>query len=70
MKPCCEKTILRYLKKHRDVAVCDGCRALLLAYGVPRDAEEARRELTEKGVPFERHAHGPLQVIIKERTEK
>ena len=30
----------RYIKKQRDVATCDGCGRLLLAYGNPRDLED------------------------------
>lgn len=60
----------RYIKKQRDVATCDGCGQLLLAYGNPRDLEETKKALTAQGVPFEVEAFSHLQVIAKPRLKK
>jgi len=60
----------RYLKKHRDVATCDGCRDLLLAYGNERDFEETKKALTAQGTPFEVETFGMLHVIAKPRLKK
>ncbi len=70
MKPCCLNSMTRYLKKHRDVATCDGCGYLLLAYADPRDFEETRKALTTQGTPFEVETLGPLKVIGKPRFKK
>ena len=35
MDGCCEAEARRSLKKHRDVAVCNGCERLLLAWDNP-----------------------------------
>jgi hypothetical protein len=60
----------RYLKKHRDVATCDGCGRLLMAYGNERDFEETKKALTGRGMPFEVETFGILRVISKPRLKK
>jgi len=60
----------RYIKKHRDVASCDGCGRLLMAYGNERDFEETKKALTAQGMPFEIHPMGKLHVIVKPRLKK
>jgi hypothetical protein len=67
MKPCCRSSVQAYLKKHRDVATCDGCGHLLLAYGNQRDFEEAEKALSGQGIPFETEQRGSLQILIKPR---
>jgi hypothetical protein len=70
MKPCCRSSIKAYLKKHRDVAICDGCGHLLLAYGNQRDFKEAEKALANQGIPFETEQHGPLSILIKPRQKR
>jgi ribosomal protein L34E len=60
----------RYIKKHRDVATCDGCGHLLMAYGNERDFEETKKALTSRAVPFDSEPFGTLQVISKPRLKK
>jgi len=67
MKPCCSSSAQAYLKKHRDVATCDGCGHLLLAYGNQRDFKEAEKALSSQGIPFETEQRGSLQILIKSR---
>lgn len=67
MKPCCASEAGRSLKQHRDVATCDVCGRLLLAYGTDRDFESSIEELTRHGVPFEAGESGGLRVIAKAR---
>jgi hypothetical protein len=69
MKPCCQASIKSYLKKHRDVAICDGCGRLLLAYGNQRDFIEAEKTLASQGIPFETERHGALHVLVKPRKK-
>ena len=70
MKSCCLESIKKYLSKHRDVATCDGCGALLLAYGNERDLEAMKQALGAQGVPYEVESHGKLTVIGKPRAEE
>ena len=71
MKPCCNASAQRYLKKARSVATCDGCGYLLMAYSDARDLDEVKKALTAQGTPFEEEAIGGLQVIAKPRhTQK
>lgn len=65
MKPCCLESIKKYISKHRDVATCDGCGALLLAYGNERDLEAMKQVLGAQGVPYEVEVCGKLTVIGK-----
>lgn len=70
MNPCCPQSMKRFIKKHRDVATCDGCGNLLMAYGNERDFEETKKALTAQGMPFEVGTFGTLQVISKPRLKK
>jgi len=65
---CCRTSAQRLLKKHRDVAMCDGCGMLLLAYGNDRDYDETRKALAAHGTPFGTMTQGTLRVIAKPRT--
>lgn len=67
MKPCCEKEA-RALERHRDVATCDTCGALLLAYGNDRDFERTLEELTQHGVEHETITIGKLRIVAKTRA--
>jgi hypothetical protein len=68
MKSCCLAEARRSLRKHRDVAVCDDCGRLLLAYANERDFESTLSELTRHGIAFETAIEGPLQIVAKPRT--
>ena len=68
LSPCCQTSAKRYLKRHRDVATCDTCKMLLLAYGNDRDYEETRKALTEQGTPFATSEQGTLKIIVKPRA--
>jgi hypothetical protein len=70
LKSCCLAEARKSLKRPRDVATCDECGSLLLAYGNTRDFESTIEELTRHGVPFESEpppAAGGLAVIAKQR---
>ena len=69
MKSCCASEARRSLKRHRDVATCDTCGALLLAYGNPIDFERTKKELEAHGVTYECERFGDLDVIAKTRTD-
>ncbi len=68
--PCCQASAKRYLKRHRDVATCDTCKMLLLAYGNDQDYDEARKALTEQGTAFVTAGQGALKIIAKPRANK
>jgi hypothetical protein len=65
---CCRTSAQRLLKKHRDVAMCDECGMLLLAYGNDQDYDETRKALAAQGTPFGTMRQGTLRVIAKPRT--
>jgi hypothetical protein len=65
---CCRTSAQRLLKKHRDVAMCDGCGMLLLAYGNDQDYDETRKALAAQGTLFGTMMQGTLRVIAKPRT--
>ena len=65
---CCRTTAEQYLRRHRDVATCDGCGRLLLAYGNTQDFDETSRALVEQGIPFATERRGALRIIAKPRT--
>lgn len=65
MKPCCEKEIKRSIKKHRDVAVCDGCQNLILAYGNDTDFQKTVQGLEKSKITFETTTANLLKIVIK-----
>lgn len=71
MKACCLKEARKSLKRPREVATCDECGSLLLAYGSERDFLSAIDELTRHGVAFESapgDVTGGLAIVAKART--
>jgi hypothetical protein len=67
LRDCCQREADQNLKRHRAVAVCDGCGQLLLAYGNETDFDRTVEELSELGVDFQTGSRGKLLVISKER---
>jgi hypothetical protein len=65
--PCCQDEADKNLRKHRAVAVCEGCGQLLLAYGNDGDFDLTVEELTDLEVAFQTGSRGKLRVISKER---
>lgn len=67
MKDCCLAEARKSLKRHRDIATCDACGALLLAYGNARDFEATLAELARHEVRSETAEIGKLKVVAKAR---
>lgn len=67
---CCRAAAQRYLRKHRDVATCDACGRLLLAYGNERDYDETCRALAEQGIGYAAEQRGTLRIVAKPRAGK
>ena len=70
LDPCCLESARRDLRRHRDVATCDRCRRLLLAYGNDRDYDETQRALTAQRATWATSRVGTLRVISKTRAER
>ena len=68
LDPCCRAAAERSLRKSRDVAVCDGCGRLLLAWDDAAEQEKTRAELTRHGVAFSEGEVNGLYVTAKERA--
>jgi hypothetical protein len=68
MKPCCIESAKRYLKKNRDVATCDRCRFLLMAYTHQGDVEETVKNLKSWGGEFCTIQLANLYVVVKARS--
>ncbi len=70
LEPCCRTEAENTLRRHRDVAVCDDCGQLLLAYGNNADYEATLQELGDHAVSFQAGTlslPAKLLVISKER---
>ena len=70
VKSCCLAEARKSLKRACDVATCDECGSLLLAYGNARDFESTIEELTRHGVEFESapgEVTGGLSIVAKTR---
>lgn len=70
MKTCCSDSSKRYLKKNRDVATCDRCGFLLMAYNLQLDYEEALKNLKAWGGEFSTAKVGDFQVVAKVRSSR
>ena len=68
LSPCCLEEANESLARHRDIATCDRCGKLLLAYANERDYRSTLEELTRHGVPFETGVVGELHVVAKPRA--
>jgi hypothetical protein len=68
LKSCCLKEAQRSLRRHRDIATCDGCGALLLAYGNDTDFTRTVEELGQHGAEFQTQVLGKLRVVSKAKT--
>lgn len=64
---CCQKEAGKSLRKHFDVAVCDGCERLLLGYAEEGAFQLTVDELEDKGLEFEAGREGDLYVVAKVR---
>ena len=65
MKDCCRREIERHLKQHRDVARCDDCGSLLLAYGNEQDFQATCDELGHHDASYETLVTETLWVVVK-----
>ena len=66
---CCAEGARRSLRKHRDVALCNDCGRLLLAWDNPEEQRKTRAELERHGVNFSEGRLGTLFVTAKERAK-
>lgn len=67
LNDCCAAEAERSLRKHRDIAVCDGCGRLLLAYGDEATFQLTVDELDANDVTYDTGRHGALWIVAKER---
>lgn len=70
LKACCSREARTSLARPRDVATCDECGKIILAYGNTRDFDSTIEELARHGVEFESapaDADFHLSVIAKAR---
>jgi len=65
LRECCKREAKLHLKKHRDVATCDDCGALVLAYGNVTDFRNTLAELEQHRLPYDMDQIGPLYLIAK-----
>lgn len=65
MKPCCEAEIQKHLHRHRDVARCDTCGTLLIAYDNEEEFAKTTRDLESRGAPFEALEKENLWIVAK-----
>lgn len=67
LRDCCSTEAGKSLEKHRDVATCDGCGRLLLAYGDEATYQLTVDELDAKNIGFDAGRQGSLWVVAKKR---
>lgn len=67
LQECCTREAADNLTGHRDVATCDGCGRLLLAYGDEETFRMTVEELESRGADFESGRQGELWVVAKAR---
>lgn len=65
LKECCLQEAKLHLRKHRDVATCDDCGALILAYGNVTDFRNTVAELDRHGLDYDMDQIGLLYLVAK-----
>ena len=65
MRECCLRESREQLRKHRDVATCDVCGALLLAYGNEIDFRRTVAELERRNADYDTHRRDSLYLVAK-----
>ena len=66
-KECCAKEAGHTVRKHRDIATCDGCGRLLLGYADETTFQLTVDELDAKGVGYDSGRHSELWIVSKKR---
>lgn len=64
---CCKEEAQRSLRKHRQVATCDRCDSLILAYGNDVDYQLTVDELANADVPCQVGEQGRLRIVAYRR---
>ena len=67
LKACCAKEAKYRLKKHIDVATCDGCGRLVLAYGHETTYQLTVDELEARGDDYTTGRQDDLWIVAKVR---
>lgn len=67
MKSCCLTEARRHLKKHGQVARCDECGSLLMAYRHERHYKSVLAELERRGIPYQLGRLDTLYVVARSR---
>jgi hypothetical protein len=67
LRKCCSTEAVKSLEEHHDIATCDDCGRLLLAYGHETPYHLTVSELDTKNVDFDTGRHGSLWVVAKKR---
>lgn len=67
LRDCCAAEATESLESHRDVATCDECGSLLLAYGNEEDYRSTIEELERMDASFQAGTAGELRVVAKQR---
>lgn len=67
LKDCCQKEAVASLRRHPDIATCDGCGNLLLAYEDEETFERTVQELESRDAAFTTGREDDLLVVSKER---
>lgn len=67
LNECCQSEVEASLRRHHDVATCDTCGSLLLAYTDEATFDLTVKEMEEKGASFATTRFESLYVVAKER---
>ena len=65
---CCVAEAKKSIRKHRDVAICKGCRRLILGWDNPEEQRKTRDELRRHGAAFAEGRQGALFLTAKGRA--
>ena len=68
MRRCCEAEAKRHVRKHRDVAICDECKRLVLGYDNEVEWKKTQDELSRNKVAFEAAKVAAFWIVAKDRA--
>lgn len=67
LKECCAEEAEASLSGHKDVATCDGCGNLLLAYADDETFQQTVDELESRSADFDTGRRDDLRIVAKVR---
>lgn len=65
LSDCCKQEASKRVQRHRDKAICDKCKSLIIGYGNEADFQNVLKEFSERSIAHDSEKLGSVFVISK-----